>query len=107
MGCEEDGLVQKGTAARFKRLKMLELKQFAAQGSNLAGRQGFFWRISRDPNKDGRFSRKPRRASNFAFSDFFVGFRPVSSFFGFSRIIHGDDYQLIANKISRLAEKTF
>ena len=31
----------------------------------------------------------------------------ISSFFGFLEIIYGDDYQLIANKISQAAKKSF
>jgi hypothetical protein len=41
----------------------------------VTGRQGFFSPISRNPNKDGRFSRKPRGTSDLAFSYSFVGFR--------------------------------
>ena len=34
-------LVQRGTAARWKRLEILGLRQLATRVSNLAGRQGF------------------------------------------------------------------
>lgn len=47
--------------------------------------QGVFSPISRNPNKDGRFSRKSRPTRNFAFSDSFVRFRLFASVFGFSQ----------------------
>src|SRR5438552_526639 len=50
-------------------------------GNGLAGRQGFFWPISRNPNKDGLFSNKPHDINNFAFSSSFVGFRLLASIF--------------------------
>ena len=40
-------------------------------------------RTLRNPNKDGRFSRKSRPTRNFAFSDSFVRFRPFASVLGF------------------------
>ena len=45
----------------------------------MAGRQGFFSRVSRNPNKDGPFSCKPCSTLNLAFSSSCVGFRSVSS----------------------------
>ena len=48
---------------------------------HLAGRQGVFSPISGNPNEDGRVSRKPRGASNLAFSSSFVGFRLFASIF--------------------------
>jgi hypothetical protein len=52
--------------------------------AELAGRQGFYWSISRNTNKDGPFSRTPRHASNFAASCSFVGFRRFASVFDFA-----------------------
>jgi hypothetical protein len=52
-------------------------------GNCVAGRQGVSWSISRNTNKDGPFSRKPRHASNFASSSSFVFFRRFASVFGF------------------------
>ncbi len=45
------------------------------------GRQGFFWPIARNPNRDRLFSRKPRGTSHLAFSSSFGGFRLFASVF--------------------------
>ena len=66
-------------------IEMIDVLSECGPDFDLAGRQGFSWPISRNTNKDGRFSHKPRHASHFVFSDSFVGFRPFASVFGFSK----------------------
>jgi hypothetical protein len=52
-----------------------------ARESRLAGRQGFFSLVSRNPNKDGPISRNPHGVSNLPFSFCFVGFRLLACIF--------------------------
>jgi hypothetical protein len=82
MGCEKPTLVAK-RCSQNEALVNLGLACVPTRGSDLAGRQGVSWSISRNTNKDGPFSRKPRHASNFASSSSFVGFRRFASVFGF------------------------
>jgi hypothetical protein len=83
LGCELRLPNRRAAISERKCLKLLGFYRSATRVSNLAGRQGVFRPISRNPNKDGRFQDNSHKVSELAFSDSFVGPRLFASVFGF------------------------
>src|ERR1700704_6406781 len=83
MGCEFRLRNRIAPIPERKCLKRLEFYRSATRGSNLAGRQGVFTAVFRNPNKDRRFQHNWHDVSELAISNFFVDSRLLASVFGF------------------------